>query len=155
MNYGIIHVPAVCAKMPDAPLAASVIFKNLGGKFVTKDGSGNYAISAASDTQIDGWADIAGDFTSSSTAATDKAQVVIDLGAIFEIPVSPADTALTDAGLKTLMRKTCDLVVASNVQYADTDASSTDVIKIVGGNVARNTVYVQINPTKFYTEGVA
>jgi dihydroxyacetone kinase DhaKLM complex PTS-EIIA-like component DhaM len=78
--------------------------------------------------------------------------VIVDLNAIFEIPV---DETITATSLKALIGKTCDLVVNSGIQQADIGASATDVIKIVGGDVDEQTVYVMINPTKFYTEGVA
>ena len=136
--------------IPSVPLAASVAFKNLGGKFMTKDGSGNYALSVATDSQIAGWADV-GEFTSSASAAAQTAPLIVDLGAIFEIPV---DAAITDASLIALIGLTCDLVVNAGIQQAAIGTSTYDVVKIVGGSVANQTVYVQINPAKFYTAGV-
>lgn len=150
-KYGIINPTNPLVTTPPMPLAASVAFKDKGGKFVTKDESGNYALSVAADTQIAGWA-MVGEFTSSSTAAVDKVPLVVDLGAIFELP---AYSTITEASLKTLIGKTCDLIVDSGIQKADNTASATDVIKIVGGDVAEQTLYVMINPGKFYTEGVA
>ena len=138
------------------PLAASVVIKALSGKFVTKDGSGNLALSAAADTQIHGWADVGtgdGTFTASATAGDTKVPIVRDLQVVFEIPNKTGQT-LTEATLKTLMFKTCDLYVDSGIQQADTTASTTDVLVIVGGDVAKNWLYVMINPAKFYTAGV-
>ena len=155
VNMGIIKKPNPCNITDGMPLAASVAFKALGGKFVTKDGSGNFALSVAGDTQIDGWMDVGGDFTSNAIAAVDKLPIVIDNEAVCEIPVDSGSTALTAAGLKILMFKTCDLVVTAGIQGANTGASSTDVVKIVGGNVAANTVYVTLNATKMFTRGVA
>jgi hypothetical protein len=151
VKYGIINPTYPIVTLDAMPIAASQAFKAKSGRFVTKDASGNYAISVAADTQIAGYVDC-GDFTSSSTAAADKLPVIVDLNAIFEIPV---DETITATSLKALIGKTCDLVVNSGIQQADIGASATDVIKIVGGDVDEQTVYVMINPTKFYTEGVA
>lgn len=151
LSYGIRNEGTLSLTQP-LDLAASCVFKNKGGKFMTKDGSGNYAISVATDTQIAGWAMYSGDFTSSSTATADKVVICDDLDAIFEMPT---DAAFTAAELKALIGKTCDLVVNSSVQQADIGASSTDVVKIVGGDVTAQTVFVKLNPAKLYTAGVA
>ncbi|MBU2346678.1 MAG: hypothetical protein KJ888_21005 [Gammaproteobacteria bacterium] len=154
-NYGPIHLPNPYSKFPqEQPLAASVVFKLLSGKFVTRDSSGNYAISISSDTQIWGWAEVDADWTTSATEAIDKIVIIDDLEAVFEMPNDSGNTALTEAIIKTLIGETCDIAESTtNIQAADYNASSTDVIKIVGGSVARNSLYVKINPIKFYTLG--
>lgn len=154
-NYGVINGKTPNATSQDMPLAASVAFKALGGKFVTKDGNGNYALSVATDSQIAGWACVSGDYTSSSTAAADSRPIIDDLDAIFELPVDSGDTAITATTLKALIGKTCDLIVTDGIQGADINASTYDVVKIVGGDVDKNTVYVKLNPAKLYTAGVA
>jgi hypothetical protein len=153
ISYGVIHRPNPMMVIEKMPLGASVIFTAKGGKFMTLS-SGNLILSVAGDTQIDGWADISGGFTAYGTAAYDTVTLIRDLSAVFEIGVSASDTALTAAGLKALIGDTCDLVIESDVQMADTDATSTDVIQIVGGSVERNTVFVVINPIKFYTRSI-
>jgi len=149
-KFGRIYRGHPAATVKAVPLAASVAFKNLGGKFMTKDGSGNFALSVATDGQIAGWADV-GEFTSSSTAAAQTVPLIVDLQEMFELPV---DATFTEAEGKALFQKTCDLVVNGGIQQADIGSSTYDVVKIVGHNTAAQTVTVMINPAKFYTEGV-
>lgn len=150
-KYGIIFMPNPGSVKQDQPCAASVAFKNLSGKFMVKDGSSNYAIADSGDTELAGWA-MAGEFTASSTAAKTTVPIVDDFSAIFEIP---SDATFTAAELKALVGKTCDLIVASNIQQADIGESTEDVIIIVGGDVDRQTLFVRLNPNKFGQTGVA
>ncbi|MBU2346677.1 MAG: hypothetical protein KJ888_21000 [Gammaproteobacteria bacterium] len=155
LNYGPYYLPNPCSKFPaEQPLYASVAFKALGGKFVTRDSStNNFKLSVATDTQIWGWAEVDGDMTGYATAAYDFINIIDDLNAIFEMPNDAGNTALTAAILKTLIGETCDIKVTNGIQGCDYDASSYDVVKIVGGSVDRNSLYVKINPIKFYTLG--
>lgn len=149
-RYGVIGAPPETLPNP-VPLAASVVITNKSGRFVTKDGSGNYAISVAGDTQIDGYIE-EGAGTYSSTAAQDKVAMIDSLEAIFELPV---DATFTEAQGKALVGKCCDLVVATgNIQQADIGETAIDIIKIVGYDTAEQTVYVKINATKHYTATV-
>lgn len=135
----------------EVPLAASQVFKYKSGKFLVKNGDGNYEIADSGDTEIAGWAMINGEFTSNSTAATDKVAMNISLDAVFEIP---ADATFTAAELKAMRMKTCDLIVASNIQKADIGESNEDVIQIIDGDVDSQTLFVRINPNKLGTTGV-
>ena len=151
-SYGPIFRTVEPTVVPNIPMAASAAFKALGGKFVTWDGTSTATISVAGDTQIFGWAAVNGDLTTSATAGADKVAVITDLNCVFELP---SDAVFTAAQGLALIQKTCDLVVNSTIQQADIGASSTDVLKIVGFNVTDQTVYVTINPAKYYTAGVA
>ncbi len=150
-KYGLVGGSYLPRLIRGVPLAASVVITNKSGKYLTKDGSGNYAISVAGDTQIAGATD-AGAGTYSATAAQDRVPLVDSLDAISELPV---DAAFTEAEGKELVGKTCDLVVASgNIQQADIGSSTTDVVKIIDYDTDEQTVFTKINPTKFYTAGV-
>ena len=120
------------------PLAASVAFKYLGGKWMTKNGDGNYALTNNGEIP-DGWANV-GEFTSNATAAIDFVPLNISHDAVYEMPVDEAITATT---AKALMFKTCDIVVNNGIQQADIGASADDVIQIVGFDVDAQTVYVR------------
>jgi len=132
------------------PLASSAAFKDLMGKFVTMDGSGNFNLSASGDTQIWGYADV-GAFTGQSTAAIDFIVVERDTQKVYEIP---SKTVITEAGMTLLFGKTCDLYTSGTTQQVDTTASTTDVLVIEGWNIAAQTVYVRMNPAKMFTAGV-
>ena len=149
-NYGIVFAPSSMQVIPAVDLAASVQFKSLGGKFMVNS-AGNHSIADSGDTQIAGWAMVEGEYTSNSTAAIDKVPLCRDLSAIFAIA---PDEAFTAASLKTIRHDTCDLIVSSNIQYADIGESTEDVIIIVGGDVAAQILFVQINPDKLHTAGV-
>lgn len=112
----------------EIPCQASVAFKYNGGKFVTQDSNQRIGLSIAGDTKIIGWAEV-GEFTTSSTAGQDKVSVNVAKDAVYEMPI---DAAQTEAQLKALIGKTCDIIVTNGVQYADYDASSDDVLQIVG-----------------------
>lgn len=114
--------------MVELPLQASVAFKYLGGKFVTISTSEQVGLSIAADTYIVGWADV-GEFTGSTTAGRDKVAVNIAKDAVYEMPI---DAAQTEAQLKAILGKTCDIILTSTIQYADYDAGSDNILQIVG-----------------------
>lgn len=137
LNYQKISGPD-CFTPDGVPLAASVAFKYLGGKWLSKDGSGNYDLCAATEDPI-GWASV-GEFTSNSTAAQDKVPLNVSKDAVFEMP---SDATFTEAEGKALMFKVCDIVVNGGIQQADIGSSTYDVLQIVGYNVDAQTVYVR------------
>ena len=152
VKFGQVKGPIVTVPIP---AQASQNFENRSGCFVTLDSSERAGVSVAADTQIFGFA-LAGDFTTSSTAGQTILAINISLEAIYLMPL---DAARTIAQLQDLVGKTCDLVVASNIQYADYDASTTDVIQIVGyeywGSASgEQGVWVRMNPGKAFTAGV-
>ena len=136
------------------PLAASVYINALSGKFLTEDGSGNFALSLAADTQIYGWTSQYGSF--STTAAADFVTICTDTQKVYELPAS---STITEAAMKLLLYKTCDIAISGSAltltQQANATASSTDVLVICGWDIAAQTVYVRMNPAKMYVAGVA
>ena len=108
--------------------AASLNFENRSGKLVYIDASNQLAIAGATTTNIIGWA-IVGDVTTSSTAGDDLVVVNLGKGIIFEMPLN---AARTEAQLKALIGETCDIIVTSNIQYANYAASAIDILEIMG-----------------------
>ena len=122
------------------PLAASVAFKYLGGKFVTLDGNERAALTVAGDTRITGWA-LAAEFTSNATAGVDKITVNLSREAAYWMPASGAVT-------RDLVRKQCDIITsAAGLQQANIAASTTDVLTILDVDIANQYVLVQIYDT--------
>lgn len=131
-----------------APIGASEVIKAQSGRFVTNDGSGRFEICGAASTTIDGFLDCE-EFTASSTEGEDERKCINDLTAVFRIPIN------SGTYVSTMLGETCDLSVSSNIQGAALDASSRDLVKIVGGDETNNEwVDVQINPSKLYETGV-
>lgn len=120
------------------PLAASVAFKNNGGKFVTINATNNRAaLSVAGDTVVHGWADV-GEFTSNSTAGRDLIPIDISKESKYWIPASVAVT-------RAIVGETCDIVVtAGGIQQANVAASSTDVLYIWDVDITNQLVLVSI-----------
>lgn len=139
---------------------ASEVFKHTGGAFVTMDSSEQIGVSVSGDTQILGWA-FTGDYTTPSTAGIIQLPVNIALDALYLLPLATADAAAarTEAQLKDLIGKTCDLDVISNIQYADYGATVTDVIQIVdyrywGSATGEQAVVVRLNATKAFAASI-
>lgn len=125
VKYGQVAGPSVNIEFP---VAASEVFKHLGGAFVKIDSNNRVAVAGATDTAIIGWA-FTGDFTASATAGQTKIAVNTSLDAIYRMRL---DAAQTEAQLRGLIGETCDIIVTSNIQYADVDASAVDILFIVG-----------------------
>jgi len=141
--YGQIAGPLVTVQ---APAAASQNFELKSGKFVYSS-SGYMTIAATGADEIFGYA-LIGDKTTGSTNGDDTLTVNISTDAIYELPV---DTALTEAELIALVGKACDIVTTSNIQYADHDAGTDNVLMIVGyryyGSASgEQTLYVRMTP---------
>jgi hypothetical protein len=155
-NMGPIFRPEGLARV-DIPIKASVAFKALGGKFVSKDGTDDYKLAIASDggtgVEVVGWCDIDGDFT--MPAAITKMSCIIDTSAVFEMP---ADAVFTEAEAIAFLFKTCDIsdtnAGSESLQSADIGTSTTDVLIIVGYDVVKQTVYVKLNPAQHVVTGV-
>ncbi len=127
VKYGQIIGPIVNQEFP---LAASQIFKHRGGAIMQLNSSGHVLIAPAGVTDLIGCA-VTGEWTSSAVAGEDKIVVNMSLDAVFEMPI---DTARTAAELIALVGKFCDIIVTSDIQYADYDAQSDNIIQIVGYN---------------------
>ncbi len=121
------------------PLAASVAFKYLGGKFVTLDASEQAGLSVAGDTRVHGWA-FAGEFTSNATAGIDFVTVNVSREAKYWIPANAAVT-------RDNVGKTCDIIVASGIQKANAAASTTDVLYIHDVDITNQLCLVSIYDT--------
>jgi len=132
----------------NVPTGADEVFYNLSGKWVTHDADAGRVISAgASAAVIDGWA-MVGDKTCSATEEATKIDIDISLNTLYEMPIDAAQSA---ADLLDLLWESCDIAV-DTYQYADLDASSTDVLQIVDfraylSDSANNTVIVRRNIT--------
>ena len=143
VKYGQVSGGTCIVNMP---VGASEVFTDTGAKFVTQDGSGNIDASGAADTEIFGWA-MCGTFTSQGTDGLDSLPVNIALDAIYRIP---ADGTVD----KSMVGKSCDISVSSNVIKADIDATATDVIQIVDVDITNQEVLVRLNPSKAAATGV-
>ena len=137
-------------------VAASQAFKRLGGKFAKLDSNERLDLADSGDTEIHGWVQI-GEQTSSSTAGNDRYVCNVALDALYEIPT---DAAQTEAQLKALLAKTCDLIVsAGGLQQADIGESNEDVLFIVdyrywGSAAGEQSLIVMLNPLKRAVAGV-
>ena len=112
-------------------MGASEVIKNAGGKAVHFSTSTGLAeISAAGETPI-GWV-VLGEQTCSSTAGNTKAWCITDKTAVFRIPALYDNSSYTVVLAETLMMESCDVVVASTIQYINPTLSSEDGLVIVG-----------------------
>src|SRR3990167_784821 len=68
---------------------------------------------------------------------------------------SSDDIDIADSGPADTLGETCDLIVTSNIQYADIGESTEDVIAILDLDTTDDTVDVRMNPSKMYAAGVA
>ena len=140
-RYGLI----VEAGVPVLSFAASQVFKEKSGRFVAQ--SGGYMIAATNGiNEICGYVEFVG--TTGSSNGDTKLPIDRSCEKVYEIPIYKT-IAMTEADLRGYIGDTCDLYVASNIQYADlTNIAADDILTIVGGDVAEQTLYVQINANK-------
>ena len=143
LKYGILNDTDLLSRFT-MPLKASEVFNNQSGKFVARD-TASADVAVAGDTEILGWAN-----THAHTVGTgESAEIYNDIRGRFLIgSTSDDDAAAADRG------KTCDLEVVSNVQTANTNASTTDVIVIYDFEATLNLVEVGLNPLKMFATGV-
>lgn len=135
------------------PIGASEVFKKKGGSFVKDDGSGRMEIATAAATNLAGYALFNEDFTASSTEGATTLPVDISYDSVYEIPIS-------GTWADTMRGKTCDIIITSSIQYANVDASATDVLILVDKgttNAAGTVVSVlcRLNPNTQSLSGVA
>lgn len=144
------------------PLAASTYLPVTSGRFLTVDSDGNFALTAASDTSIAGWADtmynvdhngkyaynsygpFAGSATAGATVVPGTKSVHTDDDAVWV----PASTTLSTASL-AYIGKTCDLAVSgSTTTTAQKVVIATDTqhhVKIIDMDIPANLVLVRAN----------
>ena len=142
---------------------ASQVFAAWSGRFVKRGSNGYAQVAGDGDTELVGWME-ADPGTVSSTAATayaTKYPVHSSLSEQFMLPLRYDNATYTQNYAETLIGKTCDLVIVSNVQYANLTTSTEDTIIIVGGKAASSAtandgyVIVKLNPVKMGATGVA
>ena len=113
-----------------------------GGKFV-------YMSAGTANICIDGTTTIFGFLEAEAgTLGTDALayNCIIDLTAVFRIPVNSGTYAVGMIG------DSCDISDSSNVQGAQLDASTEDLLIVVGGDADNNNwVDVMMNPSKWGT----
>jgi len=148
LKYGYLYGPRCLVK---APIGASEIFKFLGGAWLKTDGAGFLDIAGSGNAELIGWGDT-GEYTAIATDGLTEIVVDISCDSIYRMPCD-AIPALTDKW------NTCDLIVTSDIQYADIGESNEDVIQIVGmfigSTAALSYVDVRMNPPKMGSTGVA
>ena len=135
------------------PVGASEVIP-AGGAFCKNDGSGRAETAVDGSTLLMGWY-YPGDpgldankkyQTASSTEGGTKAPFIpisCMLKAVVRLPI------LSGTYVATMLGKTCDLAVTSNVQGLQLDASSEDTVIIVDGDLVNNAwADVIVNPSK-------
>lgn len=148
------------------PFAASQVIARQSGKFVKLDANKRADIADDGDGELYGWAVASSSttLTTSSTAGVTKLPVCVSFDAFFMIPiaVSGAAAARTEAQMEALVGEVCDLVVVSDIQYANVDQSDEDTIQIVDwvsfgqdfSTAGAQALIVRMNPNKFGQTGV-
>jgi len=137
LKYGWVRGGKVSTPVP---LAASQTFKAQSGRFVYLDGSGHATVADDGANELFGFAEES-ERTSSSTAALESANVIVDPSAVFRIPVAAGTYVITMRG------KTCDILIdASGIQGADLTANADEVFIIIDGDATDNNwVEVMLN----------
>ncbi len=138
---------------PEIGLKASQTFYVKSGRYLTYDtGDTAFKSTANAEAAISAYTDWTG--TGSSTLLATKISMAFNVDQFAtELPyaVSAAST-LTAAVLVTIYSKLIDLYV-STYQYADNNASIQDsLFRVVGGDVAENTLYVTVVASKMNQE---
>lgn len=128
------------------PMLASQVMKAQSGRFINITTAGYGEVFDDSDTaEIFGFAEGPEETTSTTNGGT-VYNVIVDLTAVFRIPV--VDTGSAGEYAITMFGDTCDIGVLADVQGAELVASTvTGQLLIVGGD---STYYVDvmINPAK-------
>jgi len=147
-TFGPIKGPIVGSYLP---IAASQYFAFGGGAFGDLNSSGHYTIAETADTALWGWALAPKSVTatagltyylSSSTAGADKLFVIHCVETVFDMPTSTATMAASQVG------ELCDLIStngATTPQYANVGTNSTDVLRVVGGDITLDIAHVVMN----------
>ena len=122
-------------------MAASEVLKAKGANIVVIDGSGHFAVAAATTALCYGVILDAADETTSSTAgATEKTIIPATSFPRMRMKVLTGTIAQTDVG------KTCDLVLSSSRMGVNVDASTYDPILILEVDIVNNEIIGTFNP---------
>ena len=150
-KYGYLRGPRVVIKA--WPIAASQVINDRGGKFIKLDANDRIDMADSGDGQIEGWLEspsgqgLSAGFTTSATAGADSGEVDVSELSIYRVPAD-ADPANTRG-------ETCDLIITSDVQYADVGESNEDVIQILDLDTTDDTVDVRMTSRLMAVAGVA
>ena len=145
LKYGKISDTPIDSIIAELPYSTVLSAKS--GRFLTKNKtSDRFAVTTATDTQIDGFTE--SNLTANASGAYTKVPIELpNYESSYEIPYYDTDDGvLTQDKLDALIGEVCDIYVASNIQYANASGTTYKVLIIVGGNVANNTLYVKQNP---------
>jgi len=117
------------------PMGASEQMYGKSGRFVANDASGRGELADENDTYLMGFVE-SGTLTCSTTEGGTVLNCVIDLTAVFRVPLA-YDASTYDRNYSSaLLGELCDIVVLNGVQYINVSASAVDNVRIVGGKAA-------------------
>ena len=102
------------------------------GRFVTNDASGRGEVAGAASQALQGHVQ-SGTLTCSSTEGLTVLNCVLDVTAVFRIPLAYDGSAYTLNYSTALNGEICDLVEIDGIQYGNPTASTYDLPRIVGG----------------------
>ena len=105
------------------------------GRFVTNDASGRGEVAGAASQALQGHVE-SGTLTCSSTEGLTVLNCVLDLTAVFRLPLAYDGSAYTVNYSTALNGELCDLVTIDGVQYVNPTAVSNENVRIVGGKAA-------------------
>ena len=141
LKYGRVNKPGAGANLQTVAMVASQIVKAASGRFV-------FMVAGAATLCISTSASIFGFLNTHEHTPTvgDKIGCDTDLTGVFRIPVNSGTYAVGMVG------DLCDLSISSNIQGAALDASTHDLLVIVGGDLVNNNwVDVMMNPEEWGT----
>ena len=107
------------------------------GKFASRNVTTGFIEIADTTGDIFGWIEGAADTSTDDPAVYN---VIVDTTAVFRIPLAYDNGSYNVNYSAALLGETCDLYVASSVQYADPATVSNDTLIIVGGKAATGTI---------------
>lgn len=137
-------------------LAASTVLRNDGGRYLTIDGNGNYALSGASSTKLDGWANTCyqpdHNGSSSSTNATPFTASATDGASVVDGTrnIHTEDDAVWMPSADTLVASNeglqCDLIVtgsgSTSKQQVKPSVTTNKVVQILDVDLVNNIALV-------------
>ena len=105
------------------PVAASEVFKQAGGSFISIDANGRAIIAVASSTNVVGAAKVYANLTASATAGATLVEVDFSNSSVWELPIN------TGTWNDNMVGTRHGLTVASSIQGVDlTDTSNVQLV---------------------------
>ena len=134
------------------------VISNQSGRFAFRNVTTGYAEIADTTDDIMGFLEAPADASTSSR----RAKCVVDLTAVFRIPLIYDNSTYTVNFDKTIVGECCDLKVSGGIQYANPTVATNKSLIIVGGKAATGTAIasndgyldVMINPSALGNLGV-